>query len=967
MDARRRRFPFFLDVLRGRLRGVGSGQRGALALSALLVSAGAGLSLLETPLWWFGGALLIAGATVLGRALRDPWAAAAERLRAPRSWSGIELSPLALCLEALCVGAVLSVGTVMMWDVTGGERPVSHDHTVHYARAFRLHEQLLPSGRLFGFSHDWFAGLPANYLDPPGADLWVNAVHALSFGTISFSRAYAYAFWFFYLFAGLAVYRLGRLAGGRWVGLIAAVLFLTDLSGFRLGGWADAVVHGAWPEALSLSFGLMALCSLPGIVLERRLAPMAAFGVWMGLAIITHPIQLVVLCILFVCAALAAGFAAGVNAATALFRLALACGLSMLVASMWLIPFFGAHGEANRIGALWETTYELGKGVLHLRPMEGTLPWVFAFGVLGVVLALRARDFLLLFVGFTALCIPAISNSTFIDEFHLAAMSAGLVKVQFARLSAVAKPFWFVLAGYMAVAAVVHARRLSPGGAELRALESHGRAALLAGLIGLLTWPVLVPSAQAFWTRHVRKTIAVESTRESLTDRRRLEQWLRSSLPQDGFYRVGIFTGQDHDLMDLGPLLERPIYKRGSTPASNFIYQMKDKDPAILEAVNLRFAISKQALPSDEFEPVTDFGRYRVYRFKRWQPNPFRVLAGEGDVRLERFEDEEIVLHAGAGARGKLQLNVSYFSRWRAYRDGQRVPITLTYLREAPEETGFITVPLAPGRYRFAFERTLGDRLAIPLGLFGLALCAALLAVDRRARPLALLHDGLHASYAWLDRWSSPAFRARRIALALIAGTGLLASGLALARWRPPIALHELPGVAIERVRFDFLENLARASASIEYAESNQPCKRQGDRLVCRDSLGNLDNERYVASTPAHIIEERMDRCIRARPEPSGLLSITYPSVPAGEAIVGYFGIERAGRSTERRLPVEFRIAVDGQTILEQSTRADDKLHWFKADLPRSGRRRAPVTFSVRADNVSKRFFCFHAQMADLR
>ena len=41
-----------------------------------------------------------------------------------------------------------------------------------------------------------------------------------------------------------------------------------------------------------------------------------------------------------------------------------------------------------------------------------------------------------------------------------------------------------------------------------------------------------------------------------------------------------------------------------------------------------------------------------------------------------------------------------------AYRDGREVPITITYLQRWPDDTGFITVPLAPGTYRFAFERT---------------------------------------------------------------------------------------------------------------------------------------------------------------------------------------------------------------------------------------------------------------------
>jgi hypothetical protein len=355
-----------------------------------------------------------------------------------------------------------------------------------------------------------------------------------------------------------------------------------------------------------------------------------------------------------------------------------------------------------------------------------------------------------------------------------------------------------------------------------------------------------------------------------------------------------------------------------------------------------------------------------VYRFERWQPRPFEIVDGAGEVRVERFGDEEIVLRAGAGAHGKLRLNVSWFSRWRAYRDGRRVPMTLTYLREAQASTGFMTVKLAPGRYRFAFERTLGDRLALPLGLFGVALCVLLLAVDRREQRLGRLRRALAAAYDRLDRLSQPEWARRRVLLALALGALLLGAGIALASWRPPIALRELGALAIRRVRYDFLENLSRASANIEYREANQPCLRQRDRLVCRDAAGNLDNGRYVASSPAAIEQSAMVRCIRARPEQSALLSIAYPNVPLGHAIVGYYGIEREGRLTNQRRPVTLAIMVDGVAVHEGHTQADSRMHWFRADLPAGLRRRAPVVFSVRAENVNKRYFCFHAQMVDL-
>jgi hypothetical protein len=295
------------------------------------------------------------------------------------------------------------------------------------------------------------------------------------------------------------------------------------------------------------------------------------------------------------------------------------------------------------------------------------------------------------------------------------------------------------------------------------------------------------------------------------------------------------------------------------------------------------------------------------------------------------------------------------------------VPITITYLPQSPDDTGFITVPLAPGRYRFAFERTLGDHLAVPLGLLGLLACLSFVLADRGHRGLRFLPAGLER-LSWLgDRFSEPGLERARTVLAALAFLSVLGTGIALALWRPAIELTDLRTLPIRRVRYDFLERLPRASANIEYREGNQPCLRQGDRLVCRDELGNLDNERYVASSPATIEEYTMVRCIRARPESNALLSIAYPKVPLGEAIVGYYGIERAGRLLFRRRPVDFTIMLDGARVYEARTQSDSKMHYFNVKLPGGSQRRGTVVFTVRAENVSKRYFCFQAQVVDFR
>ena len=124
-------------------------------------------------------------------------------------------------------------------------------------------------------------------------------------------------------------------------------------------------------------------------------------------------------------------------------------------------------------------------------------------------------------------------------------------------------------------------------------------------------------------------------------------------------------------------------------------------------------------------------------------------------MRLVKFSDEDIMLRAAPGAHGKLRLNVSYFSRWHAYRDGQPLPITVSFLPEAPNDTGFISVPLSAGRYRFVFERTLTDRLAMPIGAVGIACCLLLLFGDRRALRFAFGKRMLDAVQDRLDALSA--------------------------------------------------------------------------------------------------------------------------------------------------------------------------------------------------------------------
>lgn len=937
------------------------------ACAAGLCVLGAALMWRGLPLWWVGGACLVSAAALLHHGWGGRLAALRDWGARPRSVLGLRYAPASAAPTALGLGLITAVATLMMADVFGGERPVSFDHTVHYFKAHQLHERFLTQGRLYGWSHRWFAGYPVNYLYPIGADLWVNAVHALGLGALSFSRAYGVAFWLMHVLTGVAGYRFGKaVAGSALVGLMTGLLLITDLSAFRHGGWAYTVVYGVWPQALSLAFVLLGLCHLPAIFERGSVRPLGAFGLWFGLAILTHPIVLVFMAVLLVASALAAVFADGVRAATGVARLLMGYCLALWVACLWLLPFLSTRDLTIPMGVWWDSTYEMGRGLWEMSLLPGTIGYVLAFGLCALVLALRGRRFALLWPALMCLIVPVVFSSTFVDELRLPALSGAFAKLQYLRISTMVKPCWFALAGYFVVTFLRGARRLVPTPTAPDSPE-HGRprGALAVGgramVIALLVLPVVVPTAEFAFTNHVDKSLRTVRDRQFQADRERLTAYLRSELPRDGFYRLGIFTAHNHDLVDLAVELDLPIFKRGFTPCANFVYKMRTRDREVLQAVNVRYVIAKKALPDEDFEQLERFGIYRVFRYRHYRRAPYEVIAGHAQVRMRRFEDERIEFDVAPGGHGKLRLAVSWFPRWRAYRDGAPVVITRTKLAAEPDTTGFMTLPLGPGHYRVVFERSLGDRLAPPFGLAGALLCLGLMvAGDRRRWPLwARLQ-------AALDRLSGPTFaRTRTRALAGLGGV-LLVAVVGLSEWRPPVEVGgALSGMKIRAVRFDFLEQLSRARVWYAFGDGTRRCRRIGERFVCPDSEGVLDAERYVASSPATIEEYRMVRCIRARPQERAALHIRFPRVPRGDAVVGYYGVEFEGRLLFRRRPVRFDVDIDGARAYSADTEEDNRMHWFKAPLP-PGDGTADVRFSVTAPNVRKRWLCFHAQVVDL-
>ena len=926
-----------------------------------MLVAGIGLLFWGTPSWWLGGALVWGAISLVRHSGYRPWEPAITRLAAPRVTRFGTLRPSAALLESFYVALIVATAVTMLWDVFVGERPVSHDHTVHYFKAFQLHQDFLPRGRLFGWSSRMFAGYPVNYLYPIGADLWVNLCHALSFGMLSFSRAYGLAFVAFFVLLGLSGYRFGRSLGGPHVGVLTGLLLLTDLSDFRLGGWAYTVEFGVWPQALGLAFALLALSHLPDIVQGQRVRPVAAFGLWMGLSALTHPMVLVFVGLIVPLFIIASMLADNTSTLRAFLRLLLGCLIATPIACTWLIPFFDTRKYTSAMGVFWDTTYDMGRGLVDLTTLKGTLGYVTVFGILALVVCLRSRQFRWIFCALCALAVPLLCSSTFVDELHLANISAAFTKIQFLRMATMIKPFWFALASMFFVTFL----RMLPTWVQRmdQALPTSSsaslwRSTLLSMLIAFVCLPLIVPAGQAFYVDHVRKSLRHVDDREYQQDRQALRAYLLENLPRDGFYRLGISMGHNHELIDLATELNVPIFKRGFTPCENFIYKMQSEEQEIYDAVKVRYMISKQAPKVAGFELIKRFGIYGLYRYTRYTPEPYVVDEGKAQVRMRHFESERVAFDVAAGASGRIRLPISWFPRWHAYRDGKRLQMTRIHLNSEPEHTGFMSVPLAAGHYEFRFERTLADMLAVPIGLAGLLLALALML---SAKLDAVVQRGI-ATVAGLEL-RLPKRATHSAGLVVLAA--LLLVFVALSKWRPVLKLDQDGDAQPARqVRFDLIDGFSDATAAVRFRDRTRACRRVGDELMCPDDQGQFSSDRYVGSQPTTIEEYRMVRCLRARPQQASILLINYDDVPRGKRLIGYYGMDYEGRLLFYKRPVNFQISVDGQELYGAQTERDNHMHEFSLPVPAGGNTTS-IHFAISAPNPYKRWFCFYAQVID--
>jgi hypothetical protein len=881
---------------------------------------------LRSPFWWFG----VGGMTAtLTWALSHPLYSRLLRGLARPLSSRRAFPSLRRVLGAIgAVAVILAIALYMLGPLALGDRIVSHDHTQHYANTAEL-AALLARGAVFGWSNGAVAGYPVSYLYPLGAELWV-LLFAL--GPLDLGQAYAVAVFAFFALSGYSVFRLGRSYVGFAAGLLAAVLYMTDLGGFRYGGWRFAIQWGVWPQNLSVAFMVLALSFLPAAAQRTSYRPVALFALFAGAALLTHPTALIALALTLPLYFAALWFSGARTAAPrAAARVFLATAAALAVGLYWLLPFIGSTSHRIPTAGAGKSSYEFGADLVSGKLYPNLWLFVAVFGVIGVIAALRSQNPRRLVLALVVLALWCGFSLSVIGEFNLAELIISLKSLQYERMAILLKPFLFVLAA----AAMVEAVR-AVGRARATLERMLRRRLLLAFAAGTLLAPVGAGFLDEYRERYMNHDLELESSRPLRAERAQLAAYAEQHFVRDAFFRVAVVGENEHDhsLCDLGVGLGLPIYKQGFTPAAAYRYNMGSIAGEVLRAASVRYVVSVRELTDAHFRELTAFGALRVYEFTGFDGKRFDVT-GTGDVEVVRFEDEHIELLAPPGSSGSLRLRVSGFTRWRATRNGVTIPIAENRVGDDPA-TGFITVPLEPGHYRFDFRASALDWMGRVLGVVGVLSLGLLFASAYGAALRRHLDSVVRTLTVFFGALARPTQVAVASAFVLfpVAAWALSARTPVL----PDLEWHTR--VKARSVTFDAVDALEYARVRYEVAGRPHRCRAAFDRHACIPEREREPDLEAVRVRPVVV-----GRFIDIMPSKQARLEIRYASASAADGLVGSVWIPPLVTGQAR-----FELRFAGKLVYEQMVDRPEQRYFFVLPAEELGGRAGELTIVVETD-----------------
>ncbi|MCD6499266.1 MAG: hypothetical protein J7M25_13320 [Deltaproteobacteria bacterium] len=907
------------------------------------------LAVVSMAVFVWGRSYLLQVASVCGLFLAT-WMGAEEV--AP--WNDLSVGPWslgAIVREAAGPAAIIALTLVVYWPLVGGHMPWIGDHTVHEFKAYVLADHLLPSGRLMGWTHLSGAGYPAEQLYPILGDLWMAVVRYLTFKSLSWEATYAYGLLGVLLFCNLVPYYIGRRLFGPVAGLVAALVVMTDMGGFREGGWVFTIQFGVWPMALGLSFGMLAIERLLHLADRPGVAGVTGFAVWTALGLLAHPIVLLVLFVAVPLFALYQHVAHGWRGAWAKSISGLVLGMGL--ASFWLLPYLLRAGQFSaHVSNLWKAMPQIGEGLIQASLYGHARPWVVVLGALGLVLAwLEGRPkgtFLALF----GLALLFVASITVYAETDVERWLPVVRHIQFERFVIVVKYLLALGCGF-AVARLFFGLGPSADGGESaslrRPMQASGWRRRLVGLLAAAAVaPFVVPVVWAWVARRVvplsqfeTRQTGVASYKDMVRLSRRVADEARKN--PKGFFRVAYWTGfNDHFLANAPIVNGLPEVKCSFIPGETYRYLAHPQpadvpdDRRDFDLLSVRFILANRPLPASlgPTKLVERGAGLSLYERPGFESHRVTVI-GPGEAHVTRFDDENIEVEvAGADPGTRLVLHVPFFANWTATQGGR----TLTISKNdslAPHVKGLMEVPVTNGKVVFEYRQKAVDILAKIVSALSVGIVFFLWAVVRR-RVWATKPWGAVVGWITGHRFVGMAWT----------GLLVLAPLVLVGKWAT--------APTMPKQGYSLAWELSRAKVFVDYHGKKKPCRWFVDG-------------RYVCGAKAHqyvgpFAEEwglLNRKGLWAHPYRGGVLVIEYPDTMMGHILALDWGL--ASSSVGGRAAVVMRVYVAGKKVAEVRRRAVGWALTKKVDTRSWAGRRVSVRFEIETDDISARHFCFDA------
>ena len=609
------------------------------------------------------------------------------------------------------VVALILFMLVLHWDLLTWAVPATGDHMIHMYKVWLMSEHLLPTGRITGWSNMAFAGYPAGVYYPVLGDILLAVGRYITFDLFSFERVYAVFFMILLLAIPLVVYAFTRRFAGRFGAFVAGLLMAGDVGGWPQGGYVSTVHWAVWPFILGLMLSMLAVLACDKVILKpMRSHPLRYLGftALLAVTVLAHPMSAFFLGLSAPTFVILTAIVErkNVNPARTLGRAALPAAVALIMVLFWVVPWMTTGREwtlgwpAVGFGGMW---LSLGRSLERLaqNKLFYDFYWVtWILGGAGFVLALVSRKRWPVYVA--GLLILAF---LFVGFAHSQGDGLMARKVQIERMAAFMKFLWFILAGYAADRAGFGLRWAVE---KLPERFGHGLWKKVSRIGGqVLPVAVAVAIVVVGWSDNYSKTARLGRLGGDIWDDIvEAEGWIAQQ-PRGALDRV---LHQPGKMCVSGNLVSEKcneVYHRhifASSPVHTDLPKLKfgyeataifknvplahrwpyDTEliqrlilrPEAMESLHVRWIVSLVEWPDrDDIELVKQFGKVWVYAVKPGMAPPVR-LEGSGSLKVIAFEDERVVVEVkGAGEGSRILYPVAYFYPWRAYRDGEEIPL----------------------------------------------------------------------------------------------------------------------------------------------------------------------------------------------------------------------------------------------------------------------------------------------------